>query len=329
MKILLYAPSAGLNLKNNKFTYISLFCGCGGSSLGYNRAGYTEKLAIDFNKNAVETFKLNFNSPTLLTDITKVDIKQLKNEYDLENLYLLDGSPPCQGFSINGKCDPNDSRNDLFLYYLKFLNELQPKTFIMENVTGILSKKMSDKFNFIIKNFKDTNYNFKIYKLFLVNFGVPQIRKRIFFIGIRKDFNVDFKLKVPYIPIKKTYEYLKDVCNTKEDLISALKVPPKIMKYLKNTCVGNKLSKIHYKNNFFNYIRIHKYKPIPTICKGRALFHYKENRFLTIPELKVFAGFPNSFKMAGSANQQWQRLGNAVPPAYTFEIGKQLKDLDL
>ena len=145
-------------------TVISLFCGCGGSSLGYKWAGYNELLAVDFEKNAVETFKLNFPEVPIwqksVTDITGKEILDFCNIKKGE-LNVLDGSPPCQGFSTAGKRQVNDSRNDLFKDYVRLVNDLQPKVFIMENVSGMVKGKMKGCFIEIMKSLKSLNYQVK------------------------------------------------------------------------------------------------------------------------------------------------------------------------
>jgi len=134
---------------NGKPTVISTFSGCGGSSLGYKWAGFREFLAIDFDENSVETFKLNFpDIPVWQRDINDVKggeiIKFCKiNKGELD---LLDGSPPCQGFSTAGKRRVNDPRNSLFESFVRLINDLQPKVFVMENVSGMIKGRMKGMF---------------------------------------------------------------------------------------------------------------------------------------------------------------------------------------
>lgn len=177
-----------------QFTVISTFSGCGGSSLGYKLAGFKELLAIDYNKNAAKTFKLNFPEvPFLLKDIKQVTNKEIFNITNLKvgELDILDGSPPCQGFSIAGKRDVNDNRNTLFLEYVRLIKELKPKIFIMENVAGMLIGSMKQLFLEILTTLKSLDYNVKVKLLNAANYGVPQSRRRLFFIGVRKDLGFE------------------------------------------------------------------------------------------------------------------------------------------
>lgn len=171
-------------------TLISTFAGCGGSSLGYKLAGYKELLAIDFEKNAVETFALNFPEvPVWQKDITKVTGKEILEFCKIKKgeLDLFDGSPPCQGFSTAGKRKLTDTRNDLFKDFVRLIIDLQPKVFVMENVSGMMKGGYKGKFNEIVQTLKDTGYNVKVKLMNAMWYEVPQSRERLIFIGIKKD----------------------------------------------------------------------------------------------------------------------------------------------
>src|SRR3989304_6198722 len=176
-----------------KPTVISLFSGCGGSSLGYKWAGFKELLAIDFEKNAVETFRLNFPEvPCWQKSVIEVTAKEILSFCKIKKgeLDVLDGSPPCQGFSIAGKRNITDSRNDLFKEYVRLVNDLQPKVFIMENVSGMIKGKMKGKFIEIITMLKSLNYQVKCKLLNAMWYNVPQSRERLIFIGVRNDLEL-------------------------------------------------------------------------------------------------------------------------------------------
>ena len=177
----------------NAPTVISTFAGGGGSSLGYSMAGYKELLAVEWDNNAVETFKLNFpDVPVYHGDISKLSVKQcmklagLKNEGELD---LLDGSPPCQGFSVSGKRDFSDNRNLLFNEYVRLLRGLKPKVFIMENVKGLVIGKMKLIFADIMRELKASGYNVVCKLMNAKYFYVPQVRNRLIFIGVRNDIH--------------------------------------------------------------------------------------------------------------------------------------------
>lgn len=170
---------------------IDLFAGCGGLSLGFEMAGFDIPLAIEKDEWASETYKNNHPSTRVLTaDITKItDLKKLINKKDLPIDGII-GGPPCQGFSLSGNRDKNDPRNSLFMEFVRFVKHFKPKFFVMENVTGILSMKTKNNQNvkdLILSEYDTAGYNVKICKLNAAEFGVPQSRLRIVFIGIRKD----------------------------------------------------------------------------------------------------------------------------------------------
>lgn len=303
-----------------KPTVISLFAGCGGSSLGYKMAGFKELLAIDFDKNSVETFRLNFPEvPVWNKDITAVSGKEILDFCKIKpkELDVLDGSPPCQGFSTAGKRNVNDSRNSLFKEYSRLINELQPKVFVMENVSGMVKGTMKGLFIEIMKTLKNMNYN------------VSQSRQRLFFIGVRKDLN-----KEPVYP-KPTGE----IITVKQAWINVDKhIEPECYKFSKSKRFqyiiskiksGQKGRDIDIKKGYFNTCKIRLDKPCLTIFKQKrndnGLLHPTENRFLSISELKRLSSFPDDFKFIGSYQEQWARIGNAVMPNQMKAIAETIK----
>ena len=124
---------------------MSTFAGCGGSSLGYTLAGGKVRLAVEWDDNAVETYRLNFpDTPIYHGDIAKLSVDECLRLSGLKvgELDIFDGSPPCQGFSTAGRRKLDDSRNQLFREYVRLLQGLQPRAFVMENVAGMVKGKM-------------------------------------------------------------------------------------------------------------------------------------------------------------------------------------------
>ena len=175
---------------------IDLFSGCGGLSLGFEMAKFKTVLAVEIDKWASETY--NYNHPKI--QLYTQDIRRIKNPLSLLPVKKIDGiigGPPCQGFSLSGDRDVKDPRNSLFVEFVRFVKIIKPKFFIMENVPGIMSmktKKGEKVISIIRKQFEKNNYKLIINKLNAAFYGVPQLRERIFFFGIRKDFpmNPDF-----------------------------------------------------------------------------------------------------------------------------------------
>jgi DNA (cytosine-5)-methyltransferase 1 len=171
-------------------TVISTFAGCGGSSLGYSMAGFRELLAVEWDDNAVETFKLNFpDVPVWHGDIAKLSVEECLRISGLKpgELDVLDGSPPCQGFSTAGRRKMEDGRNQLFREYVRLLRGLKPKYFVMENVSGMVKGKMKLIFVEILRELKGSGYHVEARLMNAMYFGVPQSRERMIFIGRRLD----------------------------------------------------------------------------------------------------------------------------------------------
>ena len=187
---------------------IDLFAGCGGFSLGFQMAGFKSSLAIEIDQWASETYSYNHPKiPVLTKDIRKINPKKL----NLKNIDGIIGGPPCQGFSLSGNRDTKDPRNSLFVDFVRFVKVLKPKFFVMENVKGLLS--MTTKKNILVKEiiqdeFKKIGYNLTLQVLSSADYGVPQIRERVFFIGIRNDIAFDKNKLIPNIDYSKK-QYLK------------------------------------------------------------------------------------------------------------------------
>ena len=178
----------------NAPTVISTFAGAGGSSLGYSMAGFRELLAVEWDNNAVETFKLNFHDvPVYHGDIAKLSVDEILSMTGLQvgELDVFDGSPPCQGFSTAGKRQLDDPRNQLFREYVRLLRGLKPKVFIMENVSGMVKGVMKLVFVEILKELKASGYKVSARLLNAMYFGVPQSRQRMIFVGVREDLGIE------------------------------------------------------------------------------------------------------------------------------------------
>lgn len=185
-------------MEKTEFTIVDLFAGCGGMSLGFELAGFHPIAALEKDVWAAKTYQYNRkNTNVYVVDITTVDdpLKFLGlNQGEIDGVV---GGPPCQGFSLSGNRDPKDPRNSLFMDYMRFVRNLQPKFFVMENVPGILSAQTKTHkivHKLILNVAGDAGYNVHIFKLAADKYGVPQSRHRVFFVGIRKD--------LPFAPSK-------------------------------------------------------------------------------------------------------------------------------
>lgn len=289
--------------EKNAPTVISTFAGCGGSSLGYSMAGYRELLAVEWEQNAVDTFKLNFpDVPVLHEDIAKVTVEDVLKRTGLKpgELDIFDGSPPCQGFSTAGKREMNDDRNQLFREYVRLLRGLQPKVFVMENVSGMVKGKMKLIFAECLRELKASGYIVSARLLNAMYFHVPQSRQRMIFIGVRNDLGIEPshpKAQGAPIVVKKVLPILHLDYDTKGqfsemDIDTARKVFPSVTK-------GNR-------HHFF-----------ADFGQGK--------RKLKISEVQLFASFPIGMRYVGSDSNAWERIGNSVPPLMMRAIASHIK----
>lgn len=291
-------------------TVVSLFAGGGGSSLGYSMAGYKELLAVEWDNNAVETFKLNFSDvPVYHGDIAKLSVEECMNLAGLSRsgeLDLLDGSPPCQGVSTAGKRLLDDPRNQLFREYVRLLRGLKPKVFVMENVSGLVKGKMKLIFAEIMRELKASGYQVKCRLMNAMYFYVPQSRERLIFIGTRGDLEMEPRYpKVESEPIKIRDALLN--CNAK-------------------TFTGDRVEKnIVYRSAT---TKRSQNQPFGTLTNrmNRHGIHYSENRYFSIEEIKRGGSYPDTFILTGTLTDRTCCIGNSVPPLMMKVIATFIKN---
>lgn len=311
----------------NALTVISTFAGGGGSSLGYSMAGYRELLAVEWDDNAVATFKLNFpDVPVYHGDIAKLSVEECMRLAGVKEgeLDLLDGSPPCQGFSTAGKRILDDPRNQLFREYIRLLRGLKPKVFVMENVSGMVKGKMKLIFAEVMRELKASGYRVSARLMNAMYFYVPQSRERMIFIGVREDLGIEPghpKAESKPVIIEEAW----NGCEIGElgNLSPAIsKVIPYIPVYGDGGDVTGKL--------FFSTKRLAWNKPARTLNKDMigsrsAMIHPKENRTIGIGEAKRISSFPDNFQFKGGYKDIIPRIGNSVPPLFMRSIANHIK----
>lgn len=317
---------------SGKPTVISTFAGTGGSSLGYKWAGFHELLAIDWEEHAVECFKANFPEvPVWHKDITKVTSTEILDFCKLKpsELDVFDGSPPCQGFSTAGKRQVTDPRNDLFMHYCRLIQELQPKVFVMENVSEMAKGTMKGKFLEILRTLKSMNYEVKCKQMNAMYYGVPQSRQRLIFIGVRKDLNKTPQFPIPSNKVISVKEALK--VNGYQEYrhnYSKGKVSFSKVSFSKPSLTITKTIPVKFHRGQFDKKHMNTMNTMNTITKtpsARFVFDGYE-RLPTIEEVLILCSFPTDWKMEGSFNQKWARLGNAVMPKFMEAIAKTIKN---
>lgn len=202
-----------------KYTVIDLFSGCGGISEGFKETGRFEIVGgVEFDELASKTFKYNFpNSKAIHGDITKIDVK----ETGFQDVDVIVGGPPCQGFSALNRWNKDleeDPRNKLFYEFLRFVSEIKPKAILIENVRQILTSKDGYARKKICELLENMGYNVCYSVLDSSDYGVPQNRKRAFFVGIKKEIgNFEFEsMKKFYQPKVTVEDALSDIYDIEE-----------------------------------------------------------------------------------------------------------------
>ena len=333
-------------MKNSKIQAISLFSGAGGLDLGCLLNDIEVKVSNDFDDDSIETLKKNHQFSG--TKIIKADIKNYKpkllEKYLNGKKTIIIGGPPCQPFSKNGYWiknknrkitkDPRNCINDFF----RFVKNLNPDGFLIENVESILHPTNKLAIQYITYATKKLNYQFKMFKVNALDYGVPQKRKRVFFFGSKKDFQLEelerthFDPENPYLstsdlkPYETVGDHIKEFNSNKyyeeyEDASEGTyfrelkKVPPG-KNYLA-LCDGKK-SKFKTGTRFWNFLlKLKADLPSWTIAAQPGPwvgpFHWT-NRRLRVPEIAAIQTFPKYYKFFGSRRSIQRQIGNAVPP---------------
>lgn len=320
---------------------VSLFAGCGGLDLGLIQAGHKIVLATDYDKDCKVTYDHNFDHKLLLKDVKELKAEELP-EYD-----LLTGGFPCQGFSVaNQYRDVKDERNELYLEIVRLLNETKPKYFLAENVPGILSLGGGEVVKQIMKEFSEignkdgfAGYEVHKYKLNSADYGVPQGRKRVIFLGVSKEVISEKKRRELFdnFPPPKTHSNKKEdnllPYVTLKDVLGDLPEPytPEGEKILNHYGTQHKV-KI---NGYMGNRKLSWDKPGPTMV-GRGggtggpviAVHPNCVRRFTVRETAIIQSFPMDFEFFGSKSSQFRQIGNAVAVGFAYHLGKVLKDFE-
>jgi len=344
--------------------FIDLFCGAGGLSSGLIKSGMNCLLGVDFLEPAIDTFKVNHKSSIgICDDIRDLRTKDIKELLNNKKIHLICGGPPCQGFSTIGPGDANDSRNHLFLEFVRFVKDFNPYFLIIENVTGLLAKKNKNTLESIFKCFEELGYHLDIRVLSANHYGVPQARRRVIIIGNRlgienkypkKKFNnkdnKNLKLKkcrtvgwafdnlITYRG--KSYNHEIESAEIRKNIEKAridhvpegcfIRYERDEKQYLPKELWfdhdWNKISEKRFREA--KYARLNRNHPSPTIVTNRKMYYHPvESRYLTVREAAALQSFPSNYKFSGSITKQWTQIGNAVPPLMAKEIGLSIIDM--
>ena len=340
----------------NRPKVIDLFCGSGGLSFGFSEAGFDIVAGIDNWQDSLVTFEKNHpGAKGILADLG--NFNSINFERRFKKVDVVIGGPPCQGFSISGKRNPDDPRNRLYKGFVKAVERLRPKAFILENVPNLVSMANGKIKDSIIRDFNNLGYDVKYKILLASDYGVPQNRKRVFFVGMYGKNNFEFPVGAFTNPRLKITcsQAISDLPEGTVEDGSDNKTKPKskyqiLMRQKTNKIFNHQVTNHERKTveiiamvpdggNYKDlpehlrntrkvniaWTRYSSKKPSYTIDTGhRHHFHYKYNRIPTVRESARLQSFPDHFIFYGSKTSQYKQVGNAVPPLMASAIAMEL-----
>jgi DNA (cytosine-5)-methyltransferase 1 len=341
-------------------TFVDLFAGAGGLSLGLQRAGWDCLLALDNWPDASATYRRNMSGhPSMTVDVRDIDHAWLRRHLDQRPDWVV-GGPPCQGWSTVGKRRWDDERNDLFTQFMRVVRDLEPNGFLIENVVGLRDMGADTDVRDLFAN---CGYTISFHVIRAADFGVPQLRHRVIFVG-RRD---GLALK-PLKPTRLEHEH-ETVWSAIGDLPpvspgetverysqkpmtpfqrkmrkgssrlqghTASAHPPRLVKAISFIPDGGNRTAIppryQPKSGFHNsYSRLNSKEPAVAVTSnlgkpsGTRCIHPFQNRGLTAREGARLQSFPDSFHFAGGIVSQRLQIANAVPPLLAERLGTELK----
>jgi DNA (cytosine-5)-methyltransferase 1 len=342
------------------FLCIDCFAGAGGLSLGLTNAGIDVKYAFDNDPTAIATYLQNSKylpHTAEVRDIDDLDGATLLRDAGIgrDDLFLVAGGPPCQGFSVQRIGSDMDGRNNLVPRYAELVSELRPKFFLMENVPGLTGRRGKQILDSFISRMSREGYHPYMKTLNAEEFGVPQRRKRVFVVGIRDDqhwreFTFDVEMDHPRTTVGQVIRDLPEppvdgsehpeVTHHRRDRLSRLNLerlralkPGQGMEYLPPhllaDCHKPGADKVGHRNV---YGRMAWNEVAPTITARFDSFtrgkfgHPEQHRSITLREGALLQTFPMDFQFSGNKVEIARQIGNAVPPRLAQAVGKMIID---
>ena len=319
--------------------YVDLFSGAGGLSLGFEMAGFNNVFSVEYDKKIAESYKKNFPTHNLLVkdiqEITDDEIITLQHNQEVD---VVIGGPPCQGFSLAGRIGRSfveDKRNYLLKEFVRVVKIIDPPMFVMENVARILSHNKGETIKELTNEFKKIGYNVQYKVLQAADYGVPQKRQRIFIVGTKnKEFNFPTPIGTT-ITVKEAIGDLPPLKSGERSEVPnhfSMNHSSQMLKKMSYIGDGGNRNQIPEDlrpktGDIRKYIRYDSQKPSVTVTGDmRKIFHYEQNRALTPRELARLQSFPDSFIFEGNSISIQQQIGNAVPPLLGYAVAKQVKE---
>lgn len=349
-------------MESTPYNVIDLFCGCGGLSKGFEQAGCNILLGVDYDNAPLKTFEYNHKGAKGLQldlgDLTSFDV--IADALNGRAVDIVIGGPPCQGFSLTGPRNFDDPRNKLYLAMIEAIHRFRPKAFMIENVPGMGNLYKGAVKDEIIKRLTELGYMVSWSIICAADYGVPQIRQRLVFIGVCNsdkffEFPKPLLNESQYITCEQAISDLPPLVDSIGEEVSSYESEPKteFQQRMRGKCnvlynhvainhkqfVKDVIAQVpdggNYKNlpsgvgtsRKFNmaWTRYASNKPSRTIDTGhRNNFHYKWNRCPTVRESARLQSFPDDFVFIGNKTQQNRQVGNAVPVLMAQAMAEQI-----
>lgn len=307
------------------YTYIDLFAGAGGFSLGFEKLGFKNVFSVEYDTNAAKTYQRNFPNHLLLHQdietISNEDLIRLKGTQEVD---VIIGGPPCQGFSLAGNIGRKfieDERNYLFKEFVRFVEFVNPKMFVMENVARLATHNKGETLKEVVSAFETLGYQVNYQVLQACDYGVPQKRQRIFIVGYKSG---DFEFPLSLNLVRTVKDAIDDLPSLESGCSSlvpnhvAMNHSKQMLEKMSYVSDGGNRSEIPKDlrpktGDVRKYIRYNSKEPSVTVTGDmRKIFHYSQNRALTPRELARLQTFPDEFIFEGSSISIQQQIGNAV-----------------
>jgi len=345
-------------------SFVDLFAGAGGLSLGLMRAGFRCVLAVDNWPDAVDTYRKNLpDHEVLLEDLSHSDIDSKIGRRLSDSPDWVVGGPPCKGFSTVGKRHRQDPQNRLVRDFIRVVKYLRPRRLLMENVLGLRDMQFV---GWVVKSFAEVGYQVSPFILTAADYGIPQLRRRVFFVG---DIDGFWYLKPMRTHLKREYVTVWDAIGDLPELLPgessvSYDRPPKT-DYQKKLREGSGRLQGHVaskhpaslvraisfipdggnrrsipneyqpRSGYHNsYSRLHSRSPAVAVTQnmgkpsGTRCIHPFQNRGLTAREGARLQSFPDTYHFASGISSQREQIANAVPPLLAEAVGQSLLDDD-
>lgn len=302
--------------KQLQYTVVSLFAGAGGMDLGLEQAGMKVLWANDFDRDACETYRMWSDAIVVEGDIANVDFSTVPDPD------VIVGGFPCQGFSLAGPRKINDNRNALYKHFVHAVEEKRPYAFIAENVKGILTLGDGAILEAIIQDFEDRGYHVAWKLLNAADYGVPQNRERVIFVGLRTDISSKYEFPEPLVKRVTMREILGDLSKPKEEDICMAPYSSRFMSRNRR----RDWDEISYTiPAMAKQVPLHPSSPMMTkLEQDLWVFGEGETRRFSWQEAAMIQTFPKDMLFAGDLTSKYKQIGNAVPVLLAKAIGVSL-----